>query len=600
MGVTGGVSGDHGRRTPMMMVGMVVLLVATGAPAGAFAAAPGTSATQEPADLVILNAALWTGAETVRPEARGRSAPTAVAVRDRTIAAVGDADSVRPFVGPDTKVIDAAGRRVIPGMTDSHTHIIGGGLQLARLALREVRGREEFVAAVEASAKTKGPGQWLLGGRWSVESWSQHEPPTKAWLDPVTNDVPVFLTRMDGHQALVNSAALRLAGIDANGPKDPVGGEIERDYATGEPTGVLKESAMDLVSRHIPEPAAEQRYQALLQAMKHANALGVTSVHDMSSPSDLAIFRQALADDALSVRITSYVHYEDWLTHTEEVIESGLDDRMVRVVGFKGYMDGSLGSRTAFMGEPYADAAAGEPYPRGQLTEFAQSEAAFRDAVAKVDALGLQMAVHAIGDQANHLLLNAYERAALRNKRGDARHRVEHAQHLLVADIPRFARLGVTASMQPYHKADDGRYAEAALGTARLAGSYAFRRLLDAGVLLCFGSDWPVVTMNPFAGIDSAVNARTLADEVWLASHSITIEEALRAYTVSPARAVHREGRLGTIEVGKLSDLVILADDPLTMPRERLGEVQVDMTIVGGRVVFSRPTDMPPGRPSGR
>jgi len=237
------------------------------------------------------------------------------------------------------------------------------------------------------------------------------------------------------------------------------------------------------------------------------------------------------------------------------------------------------------MREPYNDANPTTLHPRGQLTAFASSQT-FRPLVAQADAKELQMAVHAIGDEGNHLLLNAYEAAARQNDTTDRRHRIEHAQHLLVSDIPRFSKLGVVASMQPFHKADDGRYAGKAIGAERLKGSYAFRQLVDVKALVVFGSDWPVVTLNPFAGIDAAVNAKTLSGEIWLPSHSLTVEEALRAYTVSPPRAVHQESRLGTLEVGKLADIVILVDDPLTMPRERLAEVKVAQTIVGGKVVY--------------
>jgi predicted amidohydrolase YtcJ len=381
---------------------------------------------------------------------------------------------------------------------------------------------------------------------------------------------------------------LRLAGIDASGPKDPKGGEIQRDPKTGEPTGILKEAAKELASDLIPEPNTEQRLEALRRAMRHANSLGVTSVHDMSEPEDLAAFRRAHDAGALTVRITTYFMDEDWAGHVKDVEEFPVRDDMYHIAGFKGFMDGSLGSRTAYMREPYSDAPAGTPYPRGQLTAEAADAESFRRQIAMIDARGHQSAIHSIGDEANHLLLDAYEWAIKKNKPRDARHRIEHAQHLHVEDIPRFGRLGVVASMQPYHKADDGRYAEKRLGKKRLEGSYAYRELLDSGALVCFGSDWPVVTINPFPGIDSAVNARTLAGDVWLASHSLTLEEALRAYTVSPPKAIHRADRLGTLETGKLADVVILADDPFAMPVDKVGQVKVDITIVGGAVVYIR------------
>jgi predicted amidohydrolase YtcJ len=538
--------------------------------------------------VVIVHGKIWSGAQ---PPERKLGRPgdvTALAMAGGRIIAVGRDQSVQPLIDPETRVIDAKGRRIIPGITDSHTHIISGGFQLARLGLRDVTNREAFIRAVEKEVKTKKKGEWVLGGRWSVESWADPQSPTRRWLDPVTGDVPVYLSRMDGHQALVNSAALRLAGIDASGPPDPKGGEIERDPETGEPTGILKESAKDLVSDLIPEPTTDQRYEALRRAMSHANSLGVTSVHDMSEPEDLDAFRRAHEEGKLTLRITTYLMDEDWAAHLKDIEEFPIIDDRYRIAGLKGFMDGSLGSRTAYMREPYSDAPPQTPYPRGQLAAMAADTGSFRDQVATMDARGLQIAIHSIGDEANHLLLDAYEATIKRNGHRDARHRIEHAQHLHVSDIPRFARLGVVASMQPFHKADDGRYAEQRLGRQRLDGAYAYRKLLDAGTLVCFGSDWPVVTINPFAGIDSAVNARTLAGNVWLPSHSITLQEALRAYTASPPRAIHREDRLGTIEVGKLADILILADDPFSIPQQDLGKVKVDITILGGKIVYQR------------
>jgi predicted amidohydrolase YtcJ len=541
-----------------------------------------------PADLVVVNARIWTGVEGQDGDDRGGVEPTALAVVGDEIAALGMDEAVRRWIGPRTEVIDAGARRLIPGITDSHTHIVSGGYQLARLNLRGARDREAFVEAIGSDAKAKKAGQWVLGGRWSVESWTDPTPPNKSWIDPVTGNVPVFLSRMDGHSALANSAALRLGGIDASGPPDPEGGEIERDPDTGEPTGILKESAMGLVSRHIPRPTPDEDYEALRRAMTHANAHGVTSMHNMSTRAEVEVIRRALREGTLTVRITSYLSVSDWASYVDRIPTFGLDSDMARLVGFKGFMDGSLGSRTAYLRSAYSDAPATAPYPRGQLTAMADPIENFRENVALVDAHGLQMAVHSIGDEANHLLLGAYEYARQRNGRRDARHRIEHAQHLHVEDIPRFAALGVVASMQPFHKADDGRYAEDRLGHARLEGSYAYRQLVDSGALVVFGSDWPVVTLDPFAGMDSAVNARILTGEVWLPSHSLTVLEALRAYTVSPPHAIHQEDRLGTIELGKLADFVILTDDLLTVPGKRIGQIKVDMTVVGGEVVYRR------------
>lgn len=548
------------------------------------------------ADLVVINARIWTGVP-------GQADAEALAVREGRLVAVGRSDDVHRLAGAAAKVLDAGGRRIIPGLTDAHTHIISGGISLARLSLRDVPDKAAFIRAVGDDAAEKPRGQWVLGGRWSVESWKSPEPPTRHWLDPVTGHTPVFLERMDGHQALVNTAALRIAGIDVHGPPDPKGGEIERDPATGEPTGILKDAAMDLVSKHIPEPDEAALYAALLRAMKHLNALGITSIHDMSDPAHLPVFARAHREGTLTVRIHSFLSTADWDASIAKVRDYPIRDDLCRVAGFKGYMDGSLGSRNAFMREPFADAAPGAKYPRGQLTDFADPPAEFQQIVARADAAGLQLAVHAIGDEANHLLLDAYEKARSddageRDKGGrtaadqDAtgriadpkavRHRIEHAQHLLLEDIPRFSALGVVASMQPYHKSDDGRYAEKALGAARLPGSYAFRRLLDAGAIVAFGSDWPVVTADPFAGIDAAVNSRTLAGDVWQRDNAITVADALACYTRNAALAAHAEDRLGTLEPGKLADFVILTEDVFSVPQERIAAIRAYKTFING------------------
>ncbi len=537
------------------------------------------------ADLAVMNGRIWTGAEGPTAPDIGNE-PTSLAIVGDRIVAVGDGRAMLPFIGPGTKIINAAKHRIIPGFSDSHTHIVSGGFKLDRLALRNVRDKAAFIQTIARAVKRTKPGGWLVGGRWSVESWDRPESPTRVWIDAATGDTPVFLLRMDAHQALVNTAALKRAGIDANGPPDPKGGVIVRDPKTHEPTGILKDAAMSLVRRHIPHPSGAQRFAALKRAMGYANQLGITSVHDMSDPDDVPVFIKAARDKSLTVRITSYPQYDGWSSAMEQ-LPFGSHGPMFRIAGLKGYMDGSLGSRTAFMREPYTDAAPDALYPRGLLTAWADSSA-FGSDIAALIGHGLQPAVHAIGDQANHLLLNAYERArASIRRKGAPRPRVEHAQHLLIADIPRFAAVGVVASMQPMHKADDGRYAEKAIGADRLKGSYAYRQLVDSGALLIFGTDWPVVDLDPFAGIDSAVNAKTLDGKIWLTSHSLTVAEAIYAYTVAPTKAIGRDRELGTIEEGKLADLVVLSDDPFTMPEDQLGMIHVKFTVVGGKVVYS-------------
>lgn len=549
------------------------------------------------ADVIITNAKIWSGIGGANDPEIG-----AIAIIGDAIVEVGEPFVVtRDRLGPNTRMLDAAHRRVIPGMTDSHTHMISGGFQLVRLDLRGARNRDEFVHMIGADAKKRKQGEWIVGGRWSAESWPDPSPPRAKWIDEVTGDTPVFLSRMDGHQALVNTAALKLAGIDAKGPPDPVGGEIERDPQTKEPTGILKESAMNLVRRKIPEPTEKERYEALLRAMRHANSLGITSVHDMSEPADLETFLEAEQKGALTVRIAAYLTVDSSIApgvdspdsaHSlhDKVHDAGerIHSKWLHVAGLKAYMDGSLGSRTAYMAEPFADATAETPYPRGQLTALAASPG-FADVLGELDSCNFQWAIHAIGDEANRLLLDAYEAVAAKNKTEGRLHRIEHVQHLRLDDIGRFAKLGVVASMQPLHKADDARYAEKALGSDRLAGSYAFRALLDTRALVIFGSDWPVVSMNPFEGMAAAVTARTVDGRKWQAQNSIAPYEAVAAYTVMPPRAIRRDATLGTIAPGKLADLVILKDDPFTVGEDRLSKVRVAMTIAGGKVVYAAP-----------
>lgn len=537
-------------------------------------------------ELVLFNGKIWTGAG--KP---GDPEPTAIAMVGDSIQAIGTDDQILLRSGPTTQSIDVGGRRIIPGITDSHTHLISGGFFLSRLQLRDVKSKEEFIAAVAEAAKQIKPGEWILGGRWTVESWAKPESPHRSWIDAATGGAPTMLNRMDGHSALVNSAALKLAGIDANGPPDPVGGEIERDPTTKQPTGILKDAAMELVSKHIPQPTLENRVEALANAMKHANSLGVTSVHDMSDPADLDAFLKTAEDRKLTLRIYSYVQNDSWSKYLDDGRtwrDKTAPMKKFRVVGFKGYMDGSMGSRTAYMHDHYADLSTGAEHPRGLLTAFA-SDKKFASEISDADSIGLQLAVHAIGDEAISVLLDAFQKAKEDNQRKESVFRVEHAQHIRPADIPRFASLGVVASMQPLHKADDGRYVEKVLGRERMKGSYAFGSLLASGATLIFGSDWPVVSLNPFLGIDAAVNAKTLDGKVWMPEESISVEEAIRAYTTTPSRVMSMEKMIGTLEVQRMADLVVLSEDPFKIPKEKLADVKAWKTIVGGRVVYSAP-----------
>lgn len=507
------------------------------------------ASAQPPADLVIENARIWSDGQT--------GFASFAAVHDGRFVHVGPPDEA--FIGPDTQRVDAQERTVIPGLIDSHVHMLGGGRGLAEIQLRSAVSKTDFINRVEQWTKQLPDGAWLLGGRWSVESWDSPQDPTRAWLDPITGDHPAFLQRMDGHSALVNSKALELAGIDEHGPEDPVGGVIDRHPTTGEPTGILRESAMHLVARHIPDPSAQESLHALRKAMDHALANGITSVADIPDLGDLPVYAALVEADDQPMRLFLYLSTGDWRPAISAADAFTAKSGWTQVNGFKAYLDGSLGSRTAMMRDPFQ----GNPPDRKQWAGlFAQGveDGQFdRNITAAADA-GYQSIVHAIGDEANHYLLNTLEESY--PSLPTARCRSEHTQHLLPEDIARFGSLGVIASMQPYHKADDGRYAENIIGPDRSRSSYAYKSLLDAGAVLIFGSDWPVVTINPFEGINAAVTGEILTGDHWQTQENISVADALRCYTSHAAYGLFQENELGKIAPGYRADFVILNASP--------------------------------------
>ncbi len=541
----------------------------------ALTAAP---AKEAPADLVLLSAKIWTG-DPAKPEAE------ALAVRGDRVVAVGMNKEIEALKGPQTRVLDGKWRRVVPGFIDSHTHMSGGGLEILAVDLHRTRDEAEFTRTLAAYAKTQPPGQWLTDGAWDHEQWTPPHLPTKALLDPATGDRPTCLSRQDGHMVVCNSLALRLAGVTRDTP-DPPGGVIVKD-ASGEPTGILKDGAMDLVFRVRPERTQAELLEGLRAAMKNAAKFGVTSVQDLPGDSGDIPAWKALHDKG---EMTVRVNYRPSLSTWQKVaaLRSSVgDDAWLRIGGVKGYMDGALGSGTALMFEGFTD----EPANRGVYASEAIPLSALEERVAGADAAGLQVEVHAIGDRANAEILDVFERVAKKNGPRDRRFRIEHAQHLRASDIPRFARLGVIASMQPYHAVDDGRWADRRLGPERAKTTYAFRSLLDAKATLAFGSDWSVAPISPILGIAAAVTRATIDGKRpggWVPEQRITVEEALRAYTASAAYAAFEDKEKGSLTPGKLADFVILSSDVLTVPPAAIEKIEVDQTVVGGRVVFSR------------
>ncbi|HEX8849293.1 MAG TPA: amidohydrolase family protein [Gemmatimonadaceae bacterium] len=525
-----------------------------------------------PVSLAIVNARVWTG-DPRRPWA------DAVAVRGDRIAAVGSSAEIRKLAVAATRVVDARGQMLVPGFHDAHVHFIDGGFRLASVQLRDAKTPAEFVARVKAFAATQPRGTWITGGDWDHEQWGG-QLPERSWIDSVTPDNPVWLNRLDGHMSLANSAALRAAGVTRATP-DVAGGTIVRD-ARGEPTGILKDNAASLVDAVVPPPTDAQNDRALEAAMRYVAARGVTSVHNMGTWSDLATFERAHAAGTLITRIYAVVPLASWARLRDTVAARGHGDAWVRIGGLKGFVDGSLGSHTAAFLEPFTDA----PGDTGLFVNTPEDLYAWTSGA---DRAGLQVIVHAIGDRAIRTQLGIFARVASEDGARDRRFRIEHAQHIAPADIPRFAALGVIASMQPYHAIDDGRWAEKVIGAERIRTTYAFRSLLDSGARLAFGSDWFVAPPTPLEGIYAAVTRRTLDDRNpggWVPEQKIGVEDALRAYTMGGAYASFEEKEKGSIERGKLADLTLVDRDLTRIAPESIRDARVVMTIVGGRVVY--------------
>ena len=541
------------------------------------------------ADLIIQHAKIWT-VDAANPKGQ------AVAVlRDRIVAVGTDAD-VEGWRGSQTRVIDAAGKLVLPGFNDAHCHFLSGGFQLDAVELNDVTNAEEFARRIGERAKITPKGQWILGGNWDETKWTPAEFPTKELIDPLTRDVPVYVSRYDGHMGLANSAALGAAGITAQTAAPP-GGVILRD-AGGDPTGALKDAAQDLMLKAIPSLTTEQRLHLALRALAHAASLGVTSCQNMDdddnqSYGDLQAFSLLQEQGKLTMRLYVAPSIVDWEDQGKIGVRHAFGSSFLRIGALKGYSDGSLGARTAYFFEPFTDM----PGNRGLLTGQMQPPALMRDRMLKADAAGLQLCTHAIGDQGISIILDFYADIAKVHGPADRRFRIEHAQHMAAKDFDRFAQLGVIASMQPYHAIDDGRWAEKRIGHDRASRTYAFRTFLDHGVRLAFGTDWPVAPLNPMLGLYAAVTRATLDGKNpngWFPEEKLTIAEAVQAYTMGSAYAEFQENEKGSIAVGKLADLVILSDDLFTIDPVKIRDVKVLKTFVGGKLVWD--SEHPPQR----
>ena len=524
--------------------------------------------------LAIVNARVWTG-DSAKPWA------DAIAVSGEHISAVGTTAEIKEHLTKAARVIDAKGAMVMPGFIDSHVHFTDGGFALASVQLRDAKTKAEFIQRIAAFAKALPKGTWIRNGDWDHTNWGG-ELPTHGWIDSVTRDNPVWINRLDGHMNLGNALAMAAATIDRS-TTDIAGGAIVR-AANGEPTGIFKDNAMSLIDAVQPPRSDAEADRALDSAMVYVAARGVTSVHHMGEFGGVAVFRRAEATKRLKTRIVAQVPMSEWATLRDEVLANGRGDDWLRIGGVKGFVDGSLGSHTAAMLAPFSDS----PQDSGFLVTPPESLYAWTKAA---DAAGLQVMVHAIGDRAIRTQLDIFERVAKENGPRDRRFRIEHAQHIDLADIPRFGALGVIASMQAYHAIDDGRWADKVIGPERAKGAYAWRSLLDTHAILAFGSDWFVAPPTPLEGIYAAVTRRTLDDKNpngWVPSQKITVEEALRAYTHGSAYAGFQEDKLGILRTGMLADLVMIDQDLTKIAPETIRDAHVRLTVVGGRVVFER------------
>jgi predicted amidohydrolase YtcJ len=541
----------------------------------ALAALVACSGGSSPADLVLTGGVVWTGAD-------GAQTTSAIAVRDGRVVYTGSDDGAREYIGTGTEHVELSGRMVMPGFVDNHTHFMGGGFQLASVDLRDAGTPEEFARRIGEFARSIPEGRWITGGDWDHELWGG-ELPRREWIDSLTPDNPVLVSRLDGHMALANSVALQMASVTRS-TADPDGGTIIRDPGTGQPTGMLRDNAMDLVSRMIPDESEAELDEAFARAQEHALSLGVTLVNDMGAWPHLETYRRARQRGDLQLRIYSFVPLGTWERLRDFVAANGRGDSRLKWGGLKGFVDGSLGSTTAWFYEPYNDA----PETAGLLTT---DTTALREWVKGADASGLHVTVHAIGDRANDWLLAVFAEAESENGSRDRRFRIEHAQHLTRDAISQMAARGVIPSMQPYHAIDDGRWAAKRIGPDRILTTYAFRSLLDAGARLTFGSDWTVAPLDPLLGVYAAVTRRTIDDanpDGWVPEQKISLEEALRAYTGANAYASFLEDQLGTLENGRFADLVVLSSNLLETDPERIPEVRVDMTVIEGEVVYRR------------
>ncbi|MFC1509301.1 amidohydrolase [Candidatus Omnitrophota bacterium] len=531
----------------------------------------------QPADLVLRGGKIATVDDSF-------SFAEAVAVRGDTLCAVGSNEEIKPYIGPQTTIIELGGKLVIPGLIDAHVHLRGYGISLLSLDFRGTTSFGQIIDMVAEKAKTLEPGEWILGRSWDQNDWDIKKLPSHKALSNAVPDNPVYITRVDGHAAIVNKKGMDMAGITAR-TKDPDGGEIIRT-TNGRPTGVFIDRAMGLVSKMIPDNPPERTREAIVLAGERCLEAGLTGVHDAgTSTATIDHYKYLIDNDKLGIRVYAMLHppaHEGAVDYLKKNRLIGYGGNFLTVRSIKLFIDGALGSRGALMFEPYSD----RPGYSGLTMNSGE-----RALELSLDALaaGFQMCTHAIGDMGNSIILDAYEQALRKQPSHDHRFRVEHAQIVSLNDIPRFSASGVLPSMQPTHATSDMYWAEDRVGPERIKGAYAWRKFLDSGTIIPCGSDCPVEEINPMLGLYAAITRQDnkgWPEGGWYPEENMTREEALRGFTIWAAYSAFQENILGSIEPGKLADMVVLSKDILTVPAEEILTTVPEYTIVGGKIRY--------------
>jgi predicted amidohydrolase YtcJ len=560
------------------------------------------SPEQGPADIVLTNAKIetmdpaheWAGAVAIRGEAIVAVFYITPDTADVQKASAADAPDIQPWLGPSTRIVNMRGAFAMPGFNDAHVHI--GQSALAKLAVdfTGVNSLAEFQQRIRKNIKDRAPGEWITGFGWDQTRWPGRRDPTRADLDAVSTGYPMFFARVDGHVAIANSLALKIAGVTRN-TADPAGGHIVRNAQTNEPTGLLQEDgATNLVFSKIAAPSSAERRRGIELVLADAARNGLTSLQDCSyleisrdvsfSKENFLIYQQLRKEGKLTARITEWLDFTLPVARLEALREEwGASDPWLKTGALKAFLDGSLGSRTAALLAPYADAPGTSGLLHMDLAKLAPM-------AIERDRAGFQLAFHAIGDRANHVALDTFAAVVAANGPRDRRDRVEHAQVLAPEDFARFGQLDIVASMQPSHLLDDERWAGGRLGPERSRGAYAWRTMEQNGVHLAFGTDHPVEPLNPLRGVYACVTRQLPQGSTsWQPQESLPMQDCLRAYTVGSAYAQFEEKHKGTIAPGMDADLVVYPADLNQIPARQLLATPVEMTIAGGRVVYQQP-----------